>query len=172
MSVDYIMAIDPGQATGIAIGRYTEKDPMEVIYTGIIPFGVRGFIDWLEETKEGRGITEMDCMRNYPRSYREIDFHVDVVCERFHLRNNKFTPDLEPLRIEGVLIDRFGKVVTWHDPADKGLVGDEFLKEHDLWVTGSQVGHKDGRDANDALLHLFARAMRTRHYPTLDAYWR
>ena len=172
MSVDYIMAIDPGQATGIAIGRITEKEPVEVIYTAIVPFGVNGMIDWLETTKEGRLITEMDCMKNYPDMYAEVDFHLDVVCERFHLRGGKFTPDLEPLRIEGVVIDRFGNIVNWHDPVDKGLVGDEFLKEHGFWVTGSQVGHTDGRDANDALLHLFARAMRMRHHPTLKAYWR
>lgn len=172
MSVDYLMAIDPGQATGIAIGRSTEHEPMEVIYTAIVPFGVQGFIDWLETTKEGRVITEMDCMKNYPDMYAEVDFHLDVVCERFHLRGGKFAPDLEPLRIEGVVIDRFGNIVNWHDPADKGLVGDEFLKEHGFWVTGSQVGHTDGRDANDALLHLFARAMRMRHHPTLKAYWR
>jgi len=46
MSVDYYLAIDPGQATGVAIGRMTQDKPMEVIYTGIVPFGTQGFIGW------------------------------------------------------------------------------------------------------------------------------
>jgi hypothetical protein len=172
MSVDYYLAIDPGQATGVAIGRISEELPLEVIYTAIIPFGTQGFIDWLQSTNNGKAITEMDCMKNFPDQYAEIDYHLDVVCERFRLRGGNFTPDLEPLRIEGVLIDRFGSVVHWQEPSDKTLVGDKFLRENDLWVTGKDVGHIDGRDANDALMHLFARALKMRHYPTIDAYWR
>ena len=172
MSVDYYLAIDPGQASGVAIGRMTQDEPMEVIYTATVPFGTQGFIDWLETTNNGKHITEMDCMKNYPDMYNEIDYHLDVVCERFRLRGGVVNPDLEPLRIEGVLIDRFGSVVHWQEPSDKGLVGDDFLRNHDLWVTGKDVDHIDGRDANDALLHLFARTLKMKHYPTLDAYWR
>jgi hypothetical protein len=172
MSVDYYLAVDPGQATGVAVGRIAEELPLEVIYTAIVPFGTQGFIDWLEQTNNGKAITELDCMKNFPDQYAEIDYHLDVVCERFRLRGGNFTPDLEPLRIEGVLIDRFGSVVHWQEPSDKTLVGDKFLRENDLWVTGKDVGHTDGRDANDALMHLFARALKMRHYPTIDAYWR
>lgn len=171
MSVDYYLAIDPGKATGVAIGRVTETEPLEIIYTAIIPFGVKGFIEWLQATNEGRHITEMDCMKNFPESYSNIDYHLDVICETFRLRGGG-NPDLEPLRIEGVLIDRFGSVVHWQDPSDKSLVGDDFLRNNNFWVTGKQVGHTDGRDANDALLHLFARTLKMKHYPTLDAYWR
>jgi hypothetical protein len=172
MSVDYYLAVDPGQSTGVALGRWSEDKPLEVIYTGIIPFGTQGFVEWLNTTNNGKAITEMDCMKNFPDEYDNIDYHLDVVCERFRLRGGTFTPDLEPLRIEGVLIDRFGSVVHWQEPSDKTLVGDKFLRENDLWVTGKDVGHTDGRDANDALMHLFARALKMRHYPTIDAYWR
>lgn len=172
MSIDYYMAVDPGKATGVAIGRLSDNDPLEVIYTAIIQGGVYGFIDWLEEVKDGKAITEMDCMTKYPKQYWEIDYHLDVVCETFQLRNNQFAANLEPLRIEGVIIDRFGSVVHWQNPSDKSMVGDQFLKDNDLWTTGNKMGHTDGRDANDALLHLFAHTMRIKHLPTLKEYWR
>lgn len=172
MSVDYYLAVDPGKATGVAIGRLTPEEALEVIYTAIIPNGAQGFIEWLEMTHEGRDITELDCMANFPREYSNIDYHLDVICETFHLRGGVVNPDLEPLRIEGILLDRFQSVVHWQHPSDKILIGDDFLKENDLWVTGSQVGHTDGRDANDALLHLFAYTMKKKHLPTLEAYWR
>jgi hypothetical protein len=172
MSVDYYMAIDPGKATGVAIGRVTDERAMDVIYTAIIPGGAKGLIDWLELTRDGKNITELDCMAYFPGEYDNIDYHLDVICETFQLRGGRFTPDLEPLRIEGVLMDRFGSVVHWQAPADKSLVGDAFLKENDLWLTGRDVSHEDGRDANDALLHLFAFAMKLRHMPTLETYWR
>ena len=99
-----------------------------------------------------------------------------IPCEPYvstlKLRGGNFAPDLEPLRIEGVIMDHFGNIVNWHAPADKSLVGDDFLKEHDLWLTGKDVDHEDARDANDAMLHLFAHAKRIRHMPTLEAYWR
>lgn len=172
MSIDYYMAIDPGRATGLTIGRMSAEEPLEIIYTAIIQGGAQGLIDWLEETKEGRAITEMDCMQNYPKEYDNIDYHLDVICETFSLRGGNFAPDVEPLRIEGIILDRFGTTVHWQHPSDKILVGDQFLKENDLWMTGSKVGHSDGRDANDALLHLFAYTMKQRHRPTLEAYWR
>lgn len=173
MSVDYYMAVDPGKATGVAIGRVTTEQPLEIIYTAIIPEGTRGFVDWLEMTNNGKHITEMDCVQHFPHEYNNIDYHLDVVCETFQLRGGQaFAPDLEPLRIEGVLIDRFGTVVHWQNPSDKSLVGDEFLKENNLWLTGSDVNHEDGRDANDAMLHLFARMLKARHYPTLEEYWK
>jgi len=172
MSVDYYMAVDPGQATGVAIGRMTDTDAMEVIYTAIIPGGTKGFINWLEMTDNAKHITEFDCMKHYPKEYDSLDYHLDVVCETFQLRGGNFTPDLEPLRIEGVLIDRFGSIMHWQQPSDKKLIGDQFLKDNDLWRTGKDVGHTDGRDANDAMLHLFSAALKLKHRPSLEAYWR
>jgi len=172
VSVDYYMAVDPGMATGVAIGRVTEEEPLEVIYVGIIPQGAQGFIDWLEFTSNGKAITEMDCMKHFPNEYANIDYHLDIICETFQLRGGVINPNLEPLRIEGIILDRFQSAIHWQHPSDKMLIGDEFLKEHDLWLTGSQVNHEDGRDANDALQHLFAHMAKKRHLPTLHEYWR
>jgi len=172
MSINYTMAVDPGMATGVAIGRHSVDMPLDVIFVGIIGDGVQGFCEWLYRTRDGKAVVEADCSRSFPEDYATLNFHLDVVSENFKLRNNKFAANLEPLRIEGVLIDHFGNKVSWQSPADKSIVGDEFLKKNDLWQTGKNVGHEDGRDANDALLHLFANAMRTRHIPTLEAYWR
>jgi hypothetical protein len=172
MSVDYYLAVDPGKATGVAIGRVTDDSAMEVIYTALIQGGTKGVIEWLEMTDNGRHVTELDCMKNFPDDYSNLDYHLDVICENFQLRGGPFTPDLEPLRIEGVLMDRFGSVVHWQQPSDKKLVGDSFLKENDLWRTGKDVDHTDGRDVNDAMLHLFAHTLKSKHAPSLLAYWR
>jgi len=172
MSIDYYMAIDPGLATGIAIGRITETEPLDVIYTAIVPNGTRGFIDWLEMTGNGKYIVDADCKFQFPDSFMELEYHLDVICETFSLRGGgNFSPNLEPMRIEGVVMDRFGSVVHWQNPSDKSMIGDPFLKRNDLWRTGKHMGHRDGRDANDALLHLFARMMRMKHLPTLGAYF-
>lgn len=172
MTIQYVMAIDPGKATGIAIGRYSDMMPMEVVSTNIVTNGVYGFAEWLHNTNDGKAIIKKDCSYNYPEDYDNLEYHLDVVCENFNLRGGNFTPDLEPVRIEGVLIDHFGSIMKWQSPSHKSLVGDRFLKEHELWQTGKDVGHEDGRDANDALLHLFAYVMRSKHNPTLEAYWR
>lgn len=172
MSINYVMAVDPGRATGVAIGRYSVSMPVEVIYTGIIPGGTLGFCEWLHDTQDGKYVVENDCSYNFPDHWGDLEWHLDYVCETFKPRGGNFAPDSEPLRIEGVMMDHFGNNVIWHTPADKSLIGDDFLKEHQLWVTGKEVGHTDGRDANDAIIHLFVHMMRQRHLPTLEAYWR
>lgn len=171
MSVDYYMAIDPGRATGIAIGRMTEELPMDVIYKAIIPEGTVGFAEWLWKMRYGRAVIEEDCLNNFPDSYLTLDWHLDVVCENFRVLSTDFKPNVEPLRIEGIIIDRFGKSVHWQQPSDKKMIGDDFLKEQGLWTTGKKMGHTDGRDANDAMLHLFAYALKSKHEPSLRAYW-
>jgi len=172
MDINYVMAIDPGKATGVAVGRYSITMPMEVIFTEIVTGGTYGFAEWLHNTQDGKTIIDNDCSYNFPDEYDDLEYYLDIVCENFKLRGGNFAPDLEPLRIEGVIMDHFGNIVNWHAPADKSLVGDDFLKEHDLWLTGKDVDHEDARDANDAMLHLFAHAKRIRHMPTLEAYWR
>ena len=172
MSVDYYMSIDPGKATGIAIGRMTEELPLEVVYRAIIPDGTFGFIEWLHRTRDGKAIVEEDCLKNFRERYMELDWHLDVVCENFRVLSTDFKPNVEPLRIEGVIMDHFGSAVNWQQPSDKKLVGDEFLKKNNLWLTGKEVNHADGRDANDAMLHLFARALKSKHGPTLEKYWK
>lgn len=172
MDINYVMAVDPGKATGVAFGRYSITMPMEVIFTGIIGGGTYGFAEWLHNTHDGRTIIENDCSYNFPENYDDLDYHMDVVCENFKLRGGNFAPDVEPLRIEGVIMDHFGSVINWQAPADKSMIGDDFLKKHDLWLTGKDVDHEDARDANDAMIHLFVHVMRIRHIPTLEAYWR
>ena len=171
MTVHYVIAIDPGVATGVAIGRRSIYDPLEVIFTGIVPGGTVGFCEWLYMTNDGKTIIEQDCAKEFPDEFGNLDWHTEVVCETFKPRGGSFAPSMESLRIEGVVIDHFGSIVKWQTPADKTLVKDEFLKEHGLWLTGKDVGHEDGRDANDALLHLFIHALRSRHIPTLEEYW-
>jgi hypothetical protein len=172
VTVEYIFAVDPGKATGVAFGRITDVEAVEVIYAGIIPGGTSGFIEWLNLTDDGYYVARHDCEKYYPEEYNKMDYQVNIVSEVFQAKMNPFVPDLEPVRIEGVLIDRFGKQLNWQKPLDKSLVGDEFLKLHDLWLTGAGVGHTDGRDANDALLHMFAYLMKRKHLPTLSYYWR
>jgi hypothetical protein len=172
MDINYVMAVDPGKATGVAIARYSITMPMEVIFNGIVVGGAYGFGEWLHNTNDAKSIIENDCSYNFPDEFDELDYHLHVVCENFKLRGGNFAADLEPLRIEGIIMDHFGHMIEWHSPSDKTLIGDDFLKENDLWVTGADVDHTDGRDANDATMHAFVHAMRIRHLPTLKIYWR
>lgn len=171
MNVEYIISFDPGVATGVAIGRKTDIYPLEVIYVGIIQDGLEGVIEWLDETNAGLNITQHDCISNFPDYYFDSRWDHIIVSEKFTPRNVKFVPNIEPARIEGALADRYREIV-WQNPSDKTLVGDDFLKRHGLWVTGKKVRHADGRDANDALLHLFAYNLKRKHIPTLECYWK
>lgn len=170
MEISYVMAVDPGKATGIAIGRYSATMPMEVIFNGVVTNGAYGFGEWLHNTNDGKTIIEQDCSYNFPEEFDDLNHHLFVVCENFKLRGGNFLANLEPLRIEGIIMDHFGQNIEWHSPIDKSLIKDKVLKENGLWVTGKDVDHEDGRDANDATIHLLVHAMRIRHTPTLRQY--
>lgn len=96
-----------------------------------------------------------------------------VVSEVFTNRtNNDFAADLTGVRVEGILDLLFDGVV-WRSRTKKEQVPDSILKENDMWVTGKQTGWTDGRDVNDAIIHVLGFvAFDLRHVPTLKKYFK
>ena len=152
MTTTYVEAYDPGKITGYALGAFDEETPLGLVDTGALTY---------EAVKKLR--------------YTESPVYNYCVVERFDLANNDFKADLTGVRVEGMLdMLNFphGKIV-WRSRTKKEQVSDEILKEHGLWQTGSDVDWEDGRDANDAIIHLLGFvAFDLRHVPTLKKYFK
>lgn len=149
-----IISIDPGTTTGLAIAHYGDSVPYTLRSVHEIQGGAEGFIRWVDnqwDTPWGQGSL--------------------LVVERFILRDNPFVPPLEQVKIEGILMGGFmGPVTAWQQRNQKSIVPDQVLKDHGLWQTGQPLGHKDGRDANDAIIHGLAYLITHRHIPTMVKY--
>lgn len=137
-------AYDPGKTTGYAYFRVPHDAPMELKQVGQIPDGVMGFID------------------------RDIWDDADiVVAEQFILDGRTVKPELEPLKIEGVLIaDAYSlqHELVFQRNNFKKHVTDEKLKEVGWYQKG--MPH-----ANDAIRHALAWA-KINHRPTLEKYFK
>lgn len=147
-----IMAFDPGYATGICVGEFTEDTPLQLVDAMIIPY-------------------EMMCeLVIDPLGNTDPDY---VVSERFELiAGNEFTADLHAPRVEGQLDSIFPKI-HWRSPSDKVQVPDALLQKLGWWKTRADVDWEDGRDANDAIIHMLGFvAFELNHIPTLRAYFR
>lgn len=161
------MAIDPGGATGIAKGHYSDTEALEFDQIYTIPGGVIGF-------KE-----------HYWNDYVDpSDLYGDeLVVETFVNRSNEFLANLESVEVIGFIKGTaYERQTHWQQRTEKasltggGESGSEarnnaFLKGHGLWQTGKMVGWKDGRDANDAIIHALVYMKKIRHIPTLLKYF-
>lgn len=167
------MSIDPGLSTGLAVGHYTEDTPLKITGRQQFAGGLQGFLEW-----QGGDIWDL------------ADGSVLVISEKFTPRpNEKFNLTLksvEPLRIEGALV-AMGMMPDypdprWRSPAAQYFSGGanlterkkksrQFLKDHDLYITGKDVGQKDADDAISATLHLIAYMRHINHLPTLKHYF-
>lgn len=148
-----LLSIDPGKATGIALGYYDRRTPYYLNKAWIVHDGVDGFIDFMLSNS----------------NFSKAD---ERVCERFVLRDNGWVADLEAKAIEGAAKAlMYGFPIHFQDRNAKVLVPDDVLKEHGLWQTGKMVKHTDGRDANDAIIHALGWLARRSHMPTLEYYF-
>lgn len=131
-----ILSLDPGKVTGVVdvvfdteTGDFLEKDVF------VLP-SVDDTIAYLRAAAAMKRLT--------------------VVYEEFTLNpGNQFVADLSGVEIIGAL--KYAFPHEWLHPrrrSDKVQVPDTLLKDHGLWVTGKDVGWEDGRDANDAMIHL------------------
>lgn len=154
-----LLAIDPGKATGWAVLNYDCGEPANLVEAWTTHDGIEGFSDMYWNTRDHANGAEL-----------LSDTFDDVVCEGFVLRNNGFVPALNAVEIIGFL-KGMGESVNWQLRTDKALVPDRILKEHGLWQTGKMVGHTDGRDCNDAIIHGLAYLFKTRHVPTIAKYF-
>jgi len=145
-----LLSLDPGKQTGIALGFYGDE-AYELLNVWQVAGGLNGFIDWWHD--------------HYPLNESVL------VSEKFVLRNNAFVADTEPLLIEGALHVLYDNQIVWQLASDKSLVNDSVLRKNNLWHTGKQVGWKDARDTNDAIIHGLAYLKKNKHIPTLQKYW-
>ena len=140
----WIEAYDPGQTTGFAYFKLVEDQPLELINSGQLEGGVHGFLE------------------------RHIPDDPDIViAEQFVLDGRTVKPDLEPLKIEGVLIaDAYAleHELVFQRNNFKAHVTDELLKRIGWYSPGKP-------HAMDAVRHGLAWAKTNRHMPTLLAYF-
>ena len=137
-----IEALDPGLTTGWALLELDDKHPMELFDCGQIKDGVEGVL---------------------ARKFLDIDI---LISEQFVLDGRTVKPELEPLRIEGVLMAEaygLGHQLIFQRNNFKKHVDDAKLKEIGWYQKG--MPH-----ANDAIRHALAWA-KLNHRPTLETYW-
>lgn len=165
----YVLSIDPGVSTGIALIRYAPDDPPTLEGAWQFGGGVAGLIDWYHDHETG-GCT--------------------VIAEKFAARNTRgfayTTASLEPLRGEGALIalglmpDYTVAEKRWTDPKLQYLVGGKdladkkkrqhkFLKANGFYKTGKDFGTPDADDFRSAAAHGIAYLAREIHHkPTFE----
>jgi hypothetical protein len=136
----YVLGLDPGGTTGVAMLRYTDESQPELIYLHQIENGGRGFKDWFNGS--------------------ELDGDVDVASEVWEEHNVKGA-DRTPLFIQGIMFAIWDEPENLHyqSPKLKSLVPDEWLKEQNLWTTGR-------RHQMDALIHALVFLRNNGHRPT------
>jgi hypothetical protein len=146
-----ILAIDPGKASGFALSEVDdETGEWKLLQVFVTHDGVSGVADafWNGELYLG-----------------------DVtVVERFIVRPNQ---PVDPVALEviGFIKGTHPRPATieWRLRSDKKHIPDAMLKQHGLWHTGKQVGHEDGRDVNDAIIHTLSwLCFKARHKPTIE----
>ena len=168
----YLLSVDPGGNSGIALGYYDAITPYRLLERWQVHGGADGFRAWW-----------------YEGHVEQVD---EIVCELFILDpGNQFTADLTPKLIEGaipVLLDwyehRFGRriPVTWQPRTDKAAltgypkeaktkaqrqrVRFDFLDRFGLFKPGTE-----NDDSNDAITHALVYLKRRLHMPSILAMW-
>lgn len=138
----YVLGMDPGGTTGIAMLRYTDETAPELIYLHQQKDGVAGFYNFFHGTQPVEEVT--------------------IVSESFTIREGVHGADVTPLRIEGMQYVYWGDDVVYQEPSMKSLVPDAWLKEQNLWTPGH-------RHQMDALIHALVYLRNEMHEPTLKA---
>lgn len=137
----YIVSMDPGVTTGIACIRYTDETLPELIYLHQIEDGRVGFWDWFQGSDPTSDVT--------------------IVSEMWDEHNVKGA-NREPQYIEGVQYAIWQDEIVYQTPDMKSLIGDDFLRDENLWV-------ENYRHAMDALIHGLVYLRNHDHTPTLKA---
>lgn len=191
---EYVLSIDPGVSTGIALLSFEEDSPAELVEGWQFTGGVAGLLNWFGQYTEdspfftGWTLPEIGEMGFY------YDEAPTVVAEKFTARNTKgfsyTTASLEPLRGEGALIalglmpDYTLAEKRWRDPNYQYLVGGKdkadkkkrmhaFLNDVGMRRTGKDFPDSPTKDGADdfrsACAHGVAYISRElKHKPTFD----
>jgi len=141
-----MISLDPGGTTGVSIIGY-DTDSVYLVNTYQVSNGLEGFVHWVKEV----GLEQFD----------------EIVCENFTLRPGVHGADITPAYVIGALeaIVHGVKKVTYQQPAQKKLCGDDKLKRMEM--------HQPGKPhANDATRHGIIYLRNKIHLPTLEKGWK
>lgn len=178
---EYVLSIDTGVSTGIALLSFEEDSPTELVQGWQFTGGVAGLLKWWE-TLQGIPFNHA-CAVIF-----EDETH--LIVEKFTARNTRgfsyTTASLEPLRGEGALIalglmpDYTLAEKRWRDPGLQYFAGGSgkaerkkrqhaFLKANGFYRTGRDFGTADADDYRSAAAHgINYIARELKHRPTWD----
>lgn len=177
----FVLSIDPGVSSGIALLSFEEDSPAELVEGWQFTGGVGGLLKWWEALQ---GIPF-----NNPCAVIFED-ETRLIAEKFTARATKgfsyTTASLEPLRGEGALIalglmpDYTVAEKRWRDPGLQYFAGGtgkaerkkrqhKFLKENGFYRTGKDLGTADADDFRSAVSHgIVYIARELKHKPTFE----
>jgi len=183
--MQYVLSIDPGKSSGIALGKYSDTEPYQLVKAWQFQGGVVGLIDFfMYKCPE---LSEVGPWCEYIEGTVIQSFDL-IVTEKFvPIAGKGFSQTLdsvEPLRGEGALI-ALGVMPDYPDPtwrraneqylfnapskAKKRSLLKEFLKDTGNYVYGKQLGQPDNEDAVSAIAHAISYLTRVEnHKPTYD----
>lgn len=161
-----LIAIDPGQMSGVFMGWFDDSVPLTRMSFIQMPGGLAG----MEQV-----------IRDLGGDLKQFDV---VVSEKFSTRpmsRQYKLEELEPIRIEG-MIQWLRSDTVWQAPAkmvlrqgstqaERKRKSDDVLRDGGLWLTGKDVDYKDANDANAAAKHALAYMRSIKHAPTLAYYF-
>lgn len=161
----WLLSIDPGLNTGIALGFYDATTPYQLHKRWQVHRGTDGFIDWMQR--------EMDRI--------PLD---EIVYEKFVLRSSPDDPEvpnIEGVPIEGLIAlmarERDAKLIAQTRAAKGDLIGYspaatskaqrqrerfDFLDRFGMFKPGTEFD-----DSNDAITHALVSLKSRRHIPTV-----
>jgi hypothetical protein len=147
----YVLSVDPGKATGIALLSFEKGQEPEILYSG-------------EAQPNEFAIIIRELMSRFDSDFSKVDF----VCEKFTInaqtvRNSQAPYSLEQIGVLKQIMQDFGvdrESIIWQMPVDaKKMFPNEALKRVEIWHRGGE-GH-----ANDALRHALLRLVKTGWVP-------
>ena len=142
----YVLSVDPGKATGVALLCLVEGGEPEIMFSGE------------SQPEEFAGV-----VRNILKDFTEEYSALTVVCEKFTInaqtvRNSQAPYSLEQIGVLKQILQDFGidrDSIVWQMPVDaKKMFPNEALKTLEVWHRGGE-GH-----ANDALRHALLRLVK------------
>lgn len=192
---EYVLSIDPGLSTGVALLSYGSDSPAELVEGWQFTGGVKGLLNWyVSNITNGIGLGISVGSAFEPRTVSwwltDDEDKVTAIAEKFTARNPKgfhyTTASLEPLRGEGALIapglmpDHTVAEKRWRDPSLQYFAGGTgkaerkkrqhaFLKDNGFYRTGKDFGTADADDFRSACAHGINYISRElKHRPTFD----
>lgn len=191
---EYVLSIDPGLSTGIALLSYEENSPAELVQGWQFGGGIQGLLNWTDahmvlSAHDPEEDYDFVAIPDWPGWVR-----FTLIAEKFTARSTKgfayTTASLEPLRGEGALIalglmpDYTVAEKRWRDPNYQYLVGGKdradkkkrmhsFLNDVGMRRTGKDFPDSPTKDGADDFRSACAQginyiARELKHRPSFD----